>query len=241
MIIMQKGIPVTNYLFSEYDAVRNNRVILLSFLISLFEALCIALALSVDAFAASFSYGTDKIRIPLPSILIIDGICSLSIGLTLLAGSLLKSYIPAWITGTACFLILFLLGIAKLSDSVTRALIRKYGSISRNIQFSLCNFRFVLHLYADPRNADADHSKVLSPKEAAALAVALSLDGCAAGFGTGLGNASCLLVFLCSLVTEGAAVLIGIFLGNKAAGQCSLSISWVGGVLLLLLAVSRLF
>lgn len=213
----------------------------MSFLISLFEALCIALALSVDAFAASFSYGTDKIRIPLPSILIIDGICSLSIGLTLLAGSLLKSYIPAWITGTACFLILFLLGIAKLSDGVTRALIRKYGSISRNIQFSLCNFRFVLHLYADPRNADADHSKVLSPKEAAALAVALSLDGCAAGFGTGLGSASCLLVFLCSLLTEGAAVLIGIFLGNKAAGQCSLSISWVGGVLLLLLAVSRLF
>lgn len=240
MIIMQKGDPVTTYLFSAYHVVRNNRVILLSFLISFFEALCIALALSVDAFAASFSYGTDNIRIPLPSVLVIDGICSFSIALTLLAGSLLKDCIPSRLTGTACFLILFLLGIAKLLDSITRAIIKKHGAISRNIHFSLCHFQFVLHLYADPCSADTDHSKTLSPKEAALLAIALSLDGCAVGFGMGLGSTSCLLVLLCSLLTEGAAVLIGIFLGNKAAGHCSLSISWVGGVLLLLLALCKL-
>lgn len=216
-------------------------MIVLSFPVSFFEALCIALALSLDAFAAAFSYGTDRIRIPFLSILVIDGVCSLSIGVTLLTGSLLKDCIPLWLTGTVCFLILFLLGTAKLLDGITKSIIKKHGAISSNIQFSFCNFRFVLNLYANPQCADTDHSKTLSPKEAAMLALALSLDGCAVGFGTGLGNASCLLVFLCSLVVEGAAVLFGIFLGNRAAGKFSCSISWVGGLILLLLALAKLF
>ncbi len=187
----------------------------MSFPVSFFEALCIALALSLDAFAAAFSYGTDRIRIPFLSILVIDGVGSLSI--------------------------LFLLGTAKLLDGITKSIIKKHGAISSNIQFSFCNFRFVLNLYANPQCADTDHSKTLSPKEAAMLALALSLDGCAVGFGTGLGHASCLLVFLCSLVVEGAAVLFGIFLGNRAAGKFSCSISWVGGLILLLLALAKLF
>lgn len=205
------------------------------------EALLLAAALSLDAFAASFSYGTGKIKIPPASVLVIDIICSLSVGATLFIGSLIRPFIPGWLTTAICFTILFLLGMVKLLDGITKSIIKKYGAISSNFNFSFCNFRFVLSLYANPECADVDHSKTISPKEAVSLAAALSLDGCAVGFGAALGNVSGLAVFFCSLVTEGLAVLGGTALGNKAASRFSCDISWIGGLLLLIMAFLKLF
>lgn len=209
-------------------------------LIPLLEALVIALALSMDAFVASFSYGAAKIKIPFTSVLVIDAVCSLTIGATLFIGSLVRNYIPDWLTTTVCFSLLFLLGLVKLLDGITKSLIKKYGAISSNIKFSFCNFRFVLNLYADPECADVDHSKTISGKEAASLAIALSLDGCAVGFGAALGNVNGLAVFLCSLAVEALAVLGGAALGNKAAKKLSFNASWLGGCLLLVLAFLKL-
>lgn len=209
-------------------------------LIILSEALLLAAALSLDAFVACFSYGAGKIKIPLSSVLVIDGVCSVSIGVTLLIGSFLRNRIPDGLTTAICFIILFFLGMVKLLDSITKSLIKKYGAISSNINFSFCNFRFVLSLYANPESADVDNSKTISPKEAASLAIALSLDGCAVGFGAALGNVNELAVFFCSLFTEAAAVLLGIFLGNKAACKLSFPISWISGFILLILAFTKL-
>lgn len=49
------------------------------------ELLILVVALSVDAFAASFVYGADRVKIPVSSVLVIAGISSgilfLSLGL----------------------------------------------------------------------------------------------------------------------------------------------------------------
>lgn len=208
--------------------------------IVIFEAFCIASALSADAFVTGFSYGTDRIKIPFLSVLVIDGICSLMIGATLLAGSYIRQYTPAFVTTAVCFTLLFVLGMAKLLDGITKSLIRKYGIISSNIKFSFCNFRFVLSLYANPACADTDHSKTISPKEAIVLAIVLSLDGCAVGFGAALGNVNGPAVFFCSLIMEAAAILSGAALGNRAAKKLSFPVSWLSGCILLILAFSKL-
>lgn len=208
--------------------------------IIIFEAFCIAAALSADAFVTGFSYGTDRIKIPCLSVLVIDIVCSLMIGITLLIGSYIRPYIPDSLTTAICFVILFLLGMTKLLDGITKALIRKYGAISSNIKFSLGSFRFVLSLYANPECADTDHSKTISPKEAAALAAVLSLDGCAAGFGAALGNVNGPAVFFCSLLTEASALLSGMALGKRAADRLSFPVSWLGGCILLILALFKL-
>jgi len=209
-------------------------------LLPIIEAFFIACALSLDAFVACFSYGTSKIKIPRSSVLVLDGICSASVGIFLLLGSVLKNYIPQGITIIICFIILFLLGMVKLLDGITKSLIQKFGAISSNIHFSLFNFRFVLSLYANPEAADVDNSKTISPKEAASLAIALSLDGCAVGVGAALGNANGFAIFFFSLFIEAAAVLLGTFLGNKAAKKLTFNMSWVGGIILILLAFSKL-
>ena len=95
-------------------------------------------------------------------------------------------------------------------------------------------------LKADPPEADRDASNTLSSAEAASLAVAMSLDGLAVGFGAGMGNASPVLVLLFSLLLTAAAVMGGSALGNRVAARLRHDLSWVGGALLLLLAAIKL-
>lgn len=191
------------------------------------EAAAISLALSVDSFIAAFSYGTSKIKIPLPSVGIISVTGSLITGLSMLAGSFVKDFIPPGFTTLLSFGILFLLGVLKLFES------------------------------SEPANADKDNSHSISAKEALSLSAALSLDGCAAGFGASLsagtpaspgaaaaGTVSSLVpvaaVFLFSLIFGVLMVLAGSHIGNKAAGRLPIKPGIIGGLLLILLAVARL-
>lgn len=191
------------------------------------EAAAISLALSVDSFIAAFSYGTSKIKIPLPSVGIISVTGSLITGLSMLAGSFVKDFIPPGFTTLLSFGILFLLGVLKLFES------------------------------SEPANADKDNSHSISAKEALSLSAALSLDGCAAGFGASLsagtpaspgaaaaGTVSSLVpvaaVFLFSLIFGVLMVLAGSHIGNKTAGRLPIKPGIIGGLLLILLAVARL-
>lgn len=191
------------------------------------EAAAISLALSVDSFIAAFSYGTSKIKIPLSSVGIISVTGSLITGLSMLAGSFVKDFIPPGFTTLLSFGILFLLGVLKLFES------------------------------SSPANADKDNSHSISAREALSLSAALSLDGCAAGFGASLsagtpaspgaaaaGTVSSLVpvaaVFLFSLIFGVFMVLSGSHIGNKAAGRLPIKPGIIGGLLLILLAVARL-
>ena len=199
------------------------------------EAAAISLALSVDSFIAAFSYGTSKIKIPLSSVGIISVTGSLITGLSMLTGSFVKDFIPSGFTTLLSFGILFLLGVLKLFES------------------------------SEPANADKDNSHSISAKEALSLSAALSLDGCAAGFGASLstgipaspdavaagfdasaaaGTVSSLVpvaaVFLFSLIFGVFMVLAGSHIGNKAAGRLPIKPGIIGGLLLILLAVARL-
>ena len=172
------------------------------------EALLIAAAVSLDAFAASFAYGGKRIKIPLLSVLVISLLCAASLGISLFAGEILGVFLPEQLTILISFGILFALGIWKLLDD------------------------------DELKNFDADDSKTISVGEAAALAIALSLDGLAVGFGAALGNANSIAVILCTFVIGAAAVWLGGFLGLKIAGK--LQVSWISGVLLILLAFAQL-
>lgn len=207
--------------------------------ITILEAAVLASVLSMDAFIASFAYGSSKIKIPLNSQLVINLMCSSILGVSMAAGTVVRRFVPGWLTTAACFIVLFILGVTALMDSITKSIIRKHGSMSRNLKFSMFNFRFVLSLYADPEAADVDHSKTISPAEAASLAMALSLDGMAVGFGAALGNVNGWAVFFCSLITNALAVNLGTCLGNKAAKKLSFNISWLSGAILILMAVMK--
>jgi len=203
------------------------------------EAAAIAAALSMDAFVAGFAYGARQIRMPQRSIMLINLICSAIVGLSLGLGSLVAGFLPAGLQRGLCFGLLFVLGLVKLLDGIVRAAIRRYGSLDGKLDFSLFSLRFVLHVYADPAAVDLDHSKSISPAEAASLALALSLDGAAAGFGAALGQASVPAVVIASLIANQLTLLLGSWLGERLSRRFNMSLGWLGGAILLLLAFSK--
>jgi len=203
-------------------------------------AAVLALSVSLDALAAAFAYGCKKIRIPPLSALIINLICTGTIGLSFLLGSVLAQFIPEIVATVLSFSILLLIGTTKLLDSITKSIIRRYTQINREVRLSLFNFRFILQVYADPEIADVDISKSISAKEAAVLAVSLSLDGFAVGFGAALLGFNTWAVILFSLLANGLALWLGGGLGNKAAQNPRFNISWLAGVVLIGLAFMQL-
>ena len=207
---------------------------------AILEPLVLVTALSVDAFVASFAYGTNQIKIPFRSVAVISGICSAILGVSLFLGSLVRPFMPEHLAGVLCFSILFLLGIAKLCDSAIKSLIRRSQGIHKKISFSAMHLRFILDVYANPENADSDCSKSLSAAEAAPLAIALSLDGLAVGFGAALSEAAPLRAVLFSLVANVIAVCAGSLTGNKVVEKIPLDLSWVSGLLLIVLAFLKL-
>ena len=211
----------------------------MNFLSSL-DAILLVTALSMDAFIASFAYGTSKIKIPFKSAIVINVVCSSILGIALFAGSLISQFIPSIFTTSICFTMLLMLGLAKLFDSTLKALIAPGDSLARNYQFEVSDFKFFLKVCIDNTAADVDHSFELSPKESFSLAVALSLDGLAAGFGTGLVVANFGQIIIFSLIVNMIAILAGCLIGNKVAEKTELNMSWLGGVTLILLAFLKL-
>lgn len=207
---------------------------------STIETILLVIALSVDAFVASFAYGTNKIKIPFISIIVISTICSAFLALSLFLGSILKPMIATHLTSGICFSILFILGVVKLFDSSIKTFIRKHSNIKKELKFSLFNLSFILNVYADPQKADTDLSRELSPFEASSLAVALSLDGLAVGIGAGLASVNFIEIIIISLIFGIIAVLSGCYIGYKIAEKTSLNLSWISGVLLIILAIIKI-
>lgn len=203
---------------------------------SIIESLLFVIALSVDAFVACFAYGTNRIKIPIRSIVIIGFLCSAILAISLFAGNLVRQSIPETATSIICFLILFILGIIKLFDSSIKAVIRKRKSIDKKMSFSFFHLTFILNIYANPEQADCDCSRYLSSTEAVSLAIALSLDGLAAGFGAALAEINLLQVISLSFLFGILAIISGSAIGNLIAKKVQIDLSWISGVLLIILA-----
>lgn len=207
---------------------------------SILETLILVIAMSIDSFVASFAYGSDKIKIPFISIAIISSICSLVLTASLFLGKIISPILPSHLTNIICFTILFLLGIIKLFDSSIKTFIRKHNNINKKINFSIFNLRFILNIYADPQKADTDLSRELSPLEAMALAFALSVDGLVVGMGAGILTINFLEVIIFSFIFGVTAVLLGSYVGYKIAQKIDLNLSWLSGILLIVLAIIKL-
>lgn len=205
------------------------------------ETLILVLSVSIDSFLASISYGTSKIKIPLRSVLILDIISSTMLGISLLIGGLLQNYIPLNIAKSISFIILFCLGVYRLFEGVLKAYINNnYRNLSP-LTFKLFDFQFVLQVYADEIKADFDNSKILTSKEAMYLAFALSLDSLAVGFGSSLISINYIEVFTLSIVIGFVLILLGSYLGKKFVENLNLNLSWLSGLMLIILAFLRVF
>lgn len=204
------------------------------------ETLLLVLVLSLDAFVASIAYGTNKIKIPCLSIIIIDIICASFLALAIFSGELVKNFLPTNLTSIISFLILILLGIYYLFESIVKSFFKNRFYSKERVKIKLFDIRFIIDIYVDEIKADYDNSKNLSSKEALYLATALSLDSLAIGFSSGLGNVNLLLLIFMSLIFDILAIWSGLIIGRRLVEKSKINLSWMAGIMLITLAFLKL-
>lgn len=203
------------------------------------EIIFLLLAVSIDGFTACAGLGAKQIKLPLLSAVIISGTGALFLFVSLTAGEAAENFLSPEVCKGISFGILFMMGLLNLSEHYLKHFLRKRQG-EKSILFSISGIEFALRLYLDEAAADRDNSKSLSPKEAAFLAAALSMDSLVTGLGMGLSKTSPLITAAVGFLTGLIAVFGGFFLGKRLSGKIP-KISWAGGIVLIVLAVSRLF
>jgi len=177
----------------------------------LLESGVLAASCSLDAFAAAFAYGCNRVRISFLQVQIINIVCKIFLGCALFLGAKARAWMTPGLAAWICFGILLALGAYKLYDSIRN---RCAGETIKE--------------------------KTISPWQAAALAVSLSLDGLAVGFGAGLGGVNAWATLAFALITDTAAVVMGCSLGLNLARKMRVNLAWLGGVVLIGLAILKI-
>lgn len=90
------------------------------------ESLLLVCSLCIDTFVTSIAYGTNKIKIPFSSAIIINGTCSLFLAISLFIGSILKDFLNPSISTSISFCLLFLLGVYRLFESFLKDIFRDF-------------------------------------------------------------------------------------------------------------------
>lgn len=199
----------------------------------------LVLVVSLDAFVASIAYGSKKIKIPFLSTLIINFICAIFLAVSIFLASQFKKFLPNNLASILSFLILLSLGIYYLFEALIKSYLESKSKMKKNLEFKFSNIRFMINIYIDETTADRDYSKTLDYKEASYLGIALSLDSLAIGFGSGLASINYLALISLSLIIGMVAVRIGLFIGHNLAQAKNVNLSWLAGLILIFLALSR--
>ena len=202
------------------------------------QAVLLVLALSMDALVASISYGAQNIQIPLRSKLVLAAVGTSALGLSLLLGEGIQQFLPKAFYIGAGFSILFLMGVTNLFQNTLKHYLQNHQR--KKITFGFADISFILDIYLDETRADRDDSKSLSAREAFALASALSLDSVFAGLGMGFSRFQGIAALVLCFLFHYLAVALGLLAGQKLSGKLLARLWWLGGVLLIVLAVMKL-
>lgn len=198
----------------------------------------LAAALCADTLFVCISYGASGIRIPTLSRIILSAIPAACFALSLAIGSLIASYIPTMPFRLLGFFVLLLLGMQSLFGSKIRTALRR--RLDRGVTFHLKNLSIALSICADSRSADLDRSRTLSAHEALLLSLSVSLDSLVSGLSVGTDGLRMLLLSLFTLLFSLLVCWVGILIGQRI-GESKHDFSYIGGLLLIAIAVTKLF
>lgn len=208
--------------------------------ITVIPVLIFMLAVSIDSLSAGFAYGTQRVHIKPAALLLLILIPSVCITLMTKAGSLLFSLIPTALFSTLSFLILLILGCAKLMESLIRHLSGKYSDTVGNWACRIKQLNIIFTIYFSPEDANKQDTQVLSAREAFFLSLALSLDSILASMAFSFQVSSIPLFFLLAAFFHFLLFTAGFLLGMLVSRKFSIDLSWLSGLFLLLLAVLTL-
>ena len=195
----------------------------------------LAFIVSFDTYLVAAAYCNSGIKIPITSAAVINLISAAVLGLSILLSDIAGEFIPAALFRTLGLIVLTSIGVITIFKSLVRILVKH---LSEKGEFSLRtgSSGLVIKLYLDDTAADIDNSKSLSAAEAAALALASSLDSAATGLSCGFCSILPLRTAVLSFIAGFAAIAAGNITGKKLSSS-KYDLSWLGGAFLIAFAV----
>ncbi|MGN0373140.1 MAG: manganese efflux pump [Enterocloster sp.] len=197
------------------------------------------IALCMDIFAAGLAYGANRVKITWGKAVLLNLICSGCLALALGMGTFLTAFIPGAITRLICVCGLFFLGLVKLLDCMVKSYINRHCRIEKSLRFSLSGLKVIVSIYGNPMAADADGSRSLSWRESVFLALAMSMDSMAAGTMGAFLRLSLPAVAFSSFAAGFVMTEAGLWAGSLLSRQKNVDPGWIGGVILILMAVMK--
>ncbi len=205
-----------------------------------------ALALSLDSFGAGLAYGTRKIKVPFPSLLIISLISMAAVSVSMLGGQILQAFVPPALVHRLGGVLLFLIGIwvltqARQGEKQAEKKPLPENTAVRKLEIRIRPLGLVIQILKEPVRADLDSSGTISASEALVLGVALAMDALGSGFAVSLLGFSigvtALVVGAGQLLLTGAGILAG---RTVLAGKVGRRFTTLPGCILILLGLSKM-
>lgn len=197
----------------------------------------LAAALCLDTLFVCISYGASGIRIPLLSRIILSVVPAVCFAVSVVAGAAIASAIPERTFRVIGFAALALIGLQNLFGGRIKSAIQR--RLDRGVTFRLKNLSVALRICADSRSADLDRSRTLSAREAFFLSLSVSLDSLVTGMSISTHWLRALLLILFTLLFSLAVCFAGVKMGEKL-GESKRDFSFIGGIVLLVIAFSKL-
>lgn len=204
------------------------------------DILILVIALCIDTFVASVAYGADRLHITPIKVFAVNGICSGCLGAALLLGRFINGLVPEGLIKGLAFFCLLLLGVVKLMDYMIKRYINNRVRVRKDLTFTISGLSIIIKIYGNSLEADWDHSKSLSWKETAMFSLAMSIDSLLAGTLSGFLMMPPIFTTIIAFGVGIVVMYIGLFLGQKLALLKNWDLSWISGVLFLILAFSKL-
>lgn len=177
------------------------------------DELLFVLALTIDTLAISLVYGSQKIKIPVLSNIIINGVGTFVLVGSMMIGVVCKQFIPEEFTRYLSFAILCVIGTLKCIEGITQS---------------------------TTQNADKNHDKIISSKESIAIATSISMDGMSIGIGAALLDINVVMVGVLSFTIGICVIYLGSFCGRILAKKTELDYTLIGGILIILFAFTKI-
>ena len=188
----------------------------------LLSVFILALAISLDGFAAGITYGLKGIEINLLSIVIISIASGVLVLFSMICGAWLTLFFPgAWATKVGG-LLLILIGSWLLYQS-TREVDSDEDMVEnwpREIfSFKISSLGLIINISQEPLRADLDYSGAISKQEAVVLGTALALDAFGAGLGAAMAGYDILATAIFVISFKFGLLKAGVYLGTNASSD----------------------
>lgn len=217
--------------------------------------LLVSLAISMDSVSVGLTYGLQRMKMPLPSLIVVSGCSFAVVYVVMLAGSSLTIWLTPEIgrqIGAAVLIGMGLLTLWRLfaAGPASSGGQEEPGGKAAAVQAEpertvLSQFRvfgLMIQILRDPSQADADRSGHIIGWEAVMLGLALSLDAFGAGISLTFLGYPPLLVSVCIAVMSAVLLRTGIALGGRVGSSAWLAkLTWLPPILLICIGVVKSF